>query len=48
MHFILEEVEEVAGISDLCVGLEASQLEICICGDAFFSGPENMSQTQLG
>lgn len=48
MHFILDEVEGVAGISDLCVGLEASQLEICIWSDAFFSGPKNMSQTQLG
>lgn len=48
MHFILEEVEGVAGISDLCVGSEASQLEICICGDAFFSAPKNINQTQLG
>lgn len=47
MHFILDEAEGAAGISDLCGGSE-SQLEICICSGAFFSGPKNMSQTQLG
>lgn len=48
MHFILGEAEAVAGISDLCAGSETSQLEICICSDAFFSAPKNSSQTQLG
>lgn len=48
MHFIVGEVGGVAGISDPCAGAEASQLEICICSDAFCSGPKNVSQAQLG
>lgn len=48
MCFILDELKGGAGISDPCAGSEASQLEICICSDAFFSGPKNTRQTQLG